>query len=78
MRQPTLLESIKLKRHDARLVGLDQRDGWSGELPFYEWKCKIHGLVQNYEQGFYYILECPFCQKIRLDEGFPKQATQTL
>jgi len=72
MRQPTRDEAKKFKRDDAKLVGFDQRINWSGELPFYEWKCNIHGLVQNYEQGHDLFLECPDCQKIRLDEGHPK------
>jgi len=78
MRQPTRDEAKKFKRHDAKLVGFDQKPTWSGELPFYEWKCNIHGLVQNYEQGFDYVLECPDCQTTRLNEGFPKKDTKTL
>jgi hypothetical protein len=72
MRLPTRDEAKKFKRHDAKLVGFDQHEGWSAELAFYEWKCDQHGFVQNYEQGHELILECPDCQKIRLDEGFPK------
>ena len=75
MRQPTRYEAIKFKRCDAKLVGFDQHEGWLGELPFYEWKCNIHGLVQNYEQGFGYVLECPDCQNTRLSERFPKKDT---
>ena len=75
MRLPTRDEANKFKRSDAKLVGFDQKGGWLGELPFYEWKCDIHGMVQNYEQGFKYVLECPECQTIRLEKVFPKKDT---
>jgi hypothetical protein len=78
MRPPTRMELIKERHHGAKLIGYDQHPGWNGELPFYEWKCKEHGIVQNYEQGYDYSLECPECQKKRLAEGFGHSNTQTL
>ena len=46
-----------------RYVGHRQLEGWKGALPFYEFKCLVHGLVENYPHGFAEILRCPECDK---------------
>ncbi len=44
-------------------VGKHQREGWSGALMFYAFKCKKHGIVENYAQGYRKVLRCPECAK---------------
>jgi len=44
-------------------VGHETRPGWSGSLPFYVFKCPIHGLIKDYHHGFDDRLDCPLCLK---------------
>ena len=46
-----------------RYVGHRQLEGWKGALPFYEFKCPVHGLVESYLHGFYEVLRCPQCDE---------------
>ena len=36
--------------------------GWDGELPFYAFKCPIHGIVEDYPHGHNDRLDCPICR----------------
>jgi hypothetical protein len=47
-------------------VGKETRPGWKGSLPFYATRCRYHGVVKNYPQGFDGDLECPKCQRERV------------
>jgi len=38
------------------------RPGWRGELQFYAFRCPVHGLVENYPQGYGEVLVCPECK----------------
>ena len=40
-----------------------KREGWSGFLPFYAFRCPMHGLVENYPMGYAQRLECPRCME---------------
>uniref|UniRef100_A0A6M3M551 Uncharacterized protein n=1 Tax=viral metagenome TaxID=1070528 RepID=A0A6M3M551_9ZZZZ len=55
--------------------------GWSGSIPFYMFRCPIHGLVEDYAHGYWDIgkgtipveedgvvsqLICPLCTEERL------------
>jgi len=42
-------------------VGHRTRPGWRGSLPFYRFKCPVHGIVENYPAGYERRLECPLC-----------------
>ena len=42
-------------------MGHRRRPGWSGSLPFYMFRCPIHGLVENYPAGYEEKLRCPHC-----------------
>jgi len=44
-------------------IGKRSRDGWSGSLMFYAFKCERHGIVENYKQGHRQVLRCPECLK---------------
>lgn len=43
-------------------VGHRMRDGWRGPLPFYKFKCPVHGEVEDYPHGYAQRLECPLCK----------------
>ena len=45
----------------SKFVGYSTREGWSGALPFYSFKCEKHGLVCDYPHGHYLRLSCPLC-----------------
>jgi len=34
-------------------LGHHKKQGWSGELPFYAWKCPTHGVVIDYPHGYW-------------------------
>ena len=57
----SLIEKIVLKLNGAVYVGHLTRPGWSGRLPFYIFRCPVHGLVENYPQGYHGRLDCPLC-----------------
>lgn len=61
MRKARLWERIVYRRGDAMLLGFDQRPGWLGELPFYRWRCNLHGYVEGYPTGYDRRLECAQC-----------------
>ena len=44
-------------------VGDRQHEGWTDTLPFYAFKCPVHGMVENYPHGFEQKLECPQCME---------------
>jgi hypothetical protein len=52
---------LKLRLSGYVYVGDHKLPGWSGELPFYAFECKKHGVVVNYPTGYEERLECPFC-----------------
>ena len=43
------------------LIGIGRKEGWSGELPFYAFKCKKHGIVADYKHSHHQYLSCPEC-----------------
>jgi hypothetical protein len=49
---------------ELREVGLYMREGWSEPLMFYSFRCKIHGVVVNYRQGYAERLHCPVCDEL--------------
>lgn len=38
-----------------------KREGWKDFLPFYAFRCPVHGLVETYPRGYAQRLECPKC-----------------
>jgi hypothetical protein len=57
----SLAKKIVLKLSGAVYMGHCTRPGWSGSLPFYVFECPVHGLVENYPQGYHGRLDCPLC-----------------
>ena len=61
LREPSIPEILKYRRADGEFLGFLTRPGWRGELPYYRFKCTIHGVVENYPQGYDDALLCPHC-----------------
>lgn len=67
--EPTVQQAPKWKKLLARMgivvkLGYGRREGWSGELPFYLFKCPhCKELVVNYPHGYRKFLPCLKCDK---------------
>ena len=61
-----LLRRLQLRMLGYAYVGHRRRPGWRGSLPFYVFKCNVHGLVEDYPHGYSKRLDCPLC--LREDE----------
>jgi len=42
-------------------MGEEKMDGWKDALPFYMFRCPIHGIVTAYAMGHRKLLVCPVC-----------------
>ena len=57
-----LVSRLLLPSHRPyRYVGHRQMPGWKEALPFYEFRCKVHGLVESHPAGYGQVLRCPLC-----------------
>jgi len=63
----SLYQKMILKISGHVYVGHETRPGWSGDLPFYVFKCPIHGLVKDYPHGFNDRLDCSTCLESLVD-----------
>lgn len=54
---------IKLRLFGQAYIGHRVRAEWKGTLPFYAFRCHIHGLVEDYPHGYSDRLDCPRCQR---------------
>ena len=61
LREPSIPDILRHRRSDGEFLGFLRRSGWSGELPYYRFKCPVHGMVENYPQGYHELLLCPHC-----------------
>jgi hypothetical protein len=57
----SLLRKLQLKILGHAYIGHRRYPGWKGALPFYVFRCPIHGLVEDYPHGYSARLECPRC-----------------
>jgi hypothetical protein len=62
----SLLKRLQLRLFGYAYVDHRRRPGWRGSLPFYAFKCDVHGLVEDYPHGYKKRLDCPLC--LREDE----------
>ena len=46
-------------------VGDRKRNGWKSPIPFYAFRCPIHGIVEDYAHGTNQRLECPRCKEAK-------------
>jgi len=58
-------QRLRISRGWPVPVGKHRREGWSGPIMFYAFKCDKHGIVTNYQQGHAQILRCPKCSLIK-------------
>lgn len=59
----SLSQRITLRWRGRVYVGDQTREGWSGSLPFYVFRCREHGLIEDYLHGLYENLSCEFCEE---------------
>ncbi|NIN65455.1 MAG: hypothetical protein GTO63_12315 [Anaerolineae bacterium] len=60
----SLLQKIRLLVNGAVPTSQKSRHGWSGSIQFYAFKCPVHGLVENYPQGYENAVRCPYCDEM--------------
>ncbi len=63
------VQRIKLLIMGAVPTSRRSRPGWSGSLQFYAFRCPVHGLVENYPQGYEGVLRCPYCEESATKNG---------
>lgn len=61
-----LMRRLQLKLIGYAYIGHRRQPSWKGHLPFYAFKCGVHGLVEDYPHGYNKRLDCPLC--LREDE----------
>lgn len=57
-----LLERLRIQLQGHVYVGDKLEEGWKEPLPYYAFKCPIHGIVYDYPHGYDKRLECPICR----------------
>ena len=63
-----LIERLKIELQGHVYVGTQKKSGWKEPIPFYMFKCPVHGYVINYAKGYEEILECPLCIEDKHDD----------
>ena len=56
------LQRLELFLTGRAYVGHRRRPGWTGSLPFFAFKCPIHGIVEDYPHGWDNYFNCPRCR----------------
>lgn len=57
----SLIQKFKMKINGRLYIEHRTRPGWKGSLPFYAFKCPVHGVVIDYAHGEDDYLSCPKC-----------------
>ena len=57
----SLPQRIKLRLFGQAYIGHRVQAGWKGPLPFYAFRCHVHGLVDDYPHSYSDRLDCPRC-----------------
>jgi hypothetical protein len=55
------VQKLRFKLFGRVFVGLRNRRGRGASLPFYAFKCPVHGIVEDYPHGYHGRLDCPLC-----------------
>jgi len=58
-----LLQRLELFLTGRAYVGHRRLPGWKGPLPFFAFKCPVHGIVEDYPHGWGTSLNCPRCKR---------------
>ena len=65
----TTFQRLRIQINGYVPIGNYTRPGWKGDLTFYAFRCKLHGLVCNYPHGED-NLGCPKClEEIKKNTG---------
>jgi hypothetical protein len=59
----SLIQRLRLGLIGQVYVGHRIQAGWKGSLPFFAFRCPVHGLVDDYPHGYTDRLDCPRCQR---------------
>jgi hypothetical protein len=62
----THMQRLEIRLLGKAFVGYRARDGWRQSLPFYAFRCPVHGLVEDYPHGYAERLDCPLCSRKEL------------
>ena len=62
----THLQRLEIRLLGKAFMGYRARDGWRQPLPFYAFRCPVHGLVEDYPHGYTERLDCPLCSREEL------------
>lgn len=65
------LQRLELFLTGRAFLGAQKRPGWKGHLPFYAFRCPIHGIVEDYPHGYNEHLDCPKCTRERVRSVHP-------
>ena len=57
----TLIQKIKLKINGRVYIEHRTRPRWNRPLPFYAFKCPVHGIVIDYTHDVDDYVSCPKC-----------------
>jgi len=57
----TLVQKIILKLSGRVFTEYRLKPGWKAPIAFYAFKCPVHGIVEDFPQGYNNRLECPKC-----------------
>ncbi len=59
----SLIQRFRLRLLGHVYIGHRIRAGWKGSLPYFAFRCPVHGLVEDYPHGYTDRLDCPMCQR---------------
>jgi len=62
----TWWQRLRISRGYHVPIGKHKREGWSGSLMFFAFKCRKHGLVIDYIHGYGDMPSCPKCADEKL------------
>lgn len=66
-----LIDRLNLQLSGHIYIGEKKMAGWKEPLPFYTFKCPIHGYVTTYAMGHKKRLVCPLCiEELQKEENY--------
>jgi hypothetical protein len=70
----SILQTIEISLFGSISIGRAKlNEHWIGEAEFFAFRCKEHGIVSSYPQGFERRLVCPICKWKELYNDFKRQ-----
>lgn len=74
----SLLDRLKLRLSGYVYVEDRVKLGWKEPLPYYLFKCPVHGYVKSYQHGYDKKLICPKCLEELIKEQEEKKSLNEL